>query len=361
MDPVSSANHDALTDCKVSVYTGNEPFFSFFSTAEVALATVRLTLADRCLYQASDLGSQLVTLRREFQHDGKFTDALQDLMRITNQFQIRVQSWEREVQNLERSKLEMAGARLQRIRVEVSQVRGKVQMTDRVLSKLQIILHQLQAEESERLLNESKATSSVPADPGDQEEAESVFAQFQEAIEAFIGRELVVDAARAVSESQGPGLRVQTWDQPIFLAVAQWRVDDSTVSDSDRRLTLWLIPKFKDIATFAAWIARSLRLDFLDCGTHKRIEFQPACPLPVENSTSLTPAAPTLPKDAGINFLQSSSVVQELDRLIARRFDRERNQLIALAAEIPLSDSKEGKVIIKTSSREFHDSSNPTS
>lgn len=142
-----------MTDSTLSVYSGNEPVFSFFTSAEVALATLRLSLEDRCLFQSSDLASQMVTLRREFQHNGKFPEALQDILRITNQLQARVQNWEREVQNRERARLEMTGTRLQRLRIEVSQVRGKVQMTDRVLSKLQIVLHQLQAEEAEKLAN----------------------------------------------------------------------------------------------------------------------------------------------------------------------------------------------------------------
>jgi hypothetical protein len=63
----------------------------------------------------------------------------------------------------------MTGTRLQRLRIEVSQVRGKVQMTDRVLSKLQIVLHQLQAEEAEKLANATHSDASTLGEAAEHE------------------------------------------------------------------------------------------------------------------------------------------------------------------------------------------------
>jgi hypothetical protein len=342
MDPVSSANRDTKTDCTVSIYNGNEPFFSFFSSAEVALATLRLTLADRCLFQASDLASQLVTLRREFQHNGKFPDAIQDVMRIANQFQVRVQNWEREVQNLERSKLDMSGTRLQKIRVEVSQVRVKIQTTERVLAKLQIVLHQLQAEDSERLVNESKSENLSPQEYIHEEEAESVVAQFQEAINAFVGQGLVIESEQADSDSLRSGICLQVWDQPIFLAVAQWDRDESAAEEWKHRLVYWLIPKFKDIAQNAVRIAHSLQLSAVGSGLQEPVEFQVACP--VLESLPMEPAAQG---EEYLNLPTSKSLWQKLDRLIAKRFDQDRSKLIALRVEIPRQLAKEGKVILQ--------------
>lgn len=344
MDPVSSANRDTKTDCTVSIYNGNEPFFSFFSSAEVALATLRLTLADRCLFQASDLASQLVTLRREFQHNGKFPDAIQDVMRIANQFQVRVQNWEREVQNLERSKLDMSGSRLQKIRVEVSQVRVKIQTTERVLAKLQIVLHQLQAEDSERLENESKSENALLQESINDDEVESVVAQFQEATAAFVGEGIVLEFEQADSESPRTGLRLQVWDQPIFLAVAQWDRDASAGQSMNDRLVFYLIPKFKDIAQNAARIAQSLHLSAEGSGWQEPLAVQAACPF-VESH----PIEPAAPANSYLNLSPSNLLGQELDRLIAKRFDHDRSQLIALHVEIPSQLAKVGKVIIRIS------------
>ncbi|MFO0013877.1 MAG: hypothetical protein ACK553_14135 [Planctomycetota bacterium] len=331
-----------MPDCTLSVYSGNEPFFSFFSSAEVALATLRLTLAERCLFQASDLASQMATLRREFQHNGKFPEALQDVMRIANQFQARVQNWEREVQNLERSKREMTGTRLQRIRVEVSQVRVKIQMTERVLAKLQIVIHQLQAEESERHVAESKAAMPVAIESIDDEEADSVLAQFQEAVEAFIGQGLVLESGEADFDSLRSGLGVQFWEQPIFFAFAHWPIDESNDRGVNRRLVFWLIPKFKDIARNAAGIARSLRLQVAGSGSHEFIEFQAVCPL-----ANIHPTDPSAQGEACVDLPQSPSVRQALDRLIAKRFDQDGSKLMALRAEIPRELAKDGRVILE--------------
>ena len=197
-----------MTDSTLSVYSGNEPVFSFFTSAEVALATLRLSLEDRCLFQSSDLASQMVTLRREFQHNGKFPEALQDILRITNQLQARVQNWEREVQSRERARLEMTGTRLQRLRVEVSQVRGKVQITDRVLSKLQIVLHQLQAEEAEKLANETHSDVPTLGEPAEHEQkANAILDGESRAAEQVAEFSALMDAIKArISERSLDGL-----------------------------------------------------------------------------------------------------------------------------------------------------------
>jgi hypothetical protein len=334
LDPDSLTRPAPMIDSTLSVYNGNEPFFTFFSAAEVALATLRLTLEDRCLFQASDLAAQMGTLRREFQHDGKVPEALQDVLRITNQLQARVQNWEREVQNRERAKLEMTGTRLQRLRVEVSQVRGKIQMTDRVLAKLQIALHQLQAEEAERLASESKSAS-------EDHETESVVALFQEAIDAFLGPGLAVESELAHEESPGSGLRVQVWDQPFFLAVAQWHLDESKAPVVNQRLTVYLIPKFKDIAERAVTIARSVFLQAVGSGLQESIAFETSHPFTEGDSNQ-----PSSPPTAWTNPPPSPLVLRELDRLIARRFDQDRSQLVVLHAEIPTELARDGKVVL---------------
>ncbi len=334
MDPDSLTRPAPMIDSTLSVYNGNEPFFTFFSAAEVALATLRLTLEDRCLFQASDLAAQMGTLRREFQHDGKVPEALQDVLRITNQLQARVQNWEREVQNRERAKLEMTGTRLQRLRVEVSQVRGKIQMTDRVLAKLQIALHQLQAEEAERLASESKSAS-------EDDEIESVVAQFQEAIDAFLGPGLAVESELAYEESPGSGLRVQVWDQPFFLAVAQWQLDESKAPVVNQRLVVCLIPKFKDIAERGWRIASSLSLQAAGSGSQESVIFDASHPF-----ADGDPSRVSSSHSAWTNFSRSPSMMQELDRLIAKRFDQDRSKLVVLHTEIPTELGRDGKVVL---------------
>ncbi|MFN9715734.1 MAG: hypothetical protein ACK57G_18275 [Planctomycetota bacterium] len=328
MDPDSLTGPASMTDSTLSVYNGNEPFFTFFSSAEVALATLRLSLEDRCLFQASDLAAQMGTLRREFQHDGKVPEALQDVLRITNQLQARVQNWEREVQNRERAKLEMTGTRLQRLRVEASQVRGKIQMTDRVLAKLQIALHQIQAEEAERRASED-------------DENESVVAQFHEAINAFLGHGLAVESELDHEESPGSGFRAQVWDQPFFLAVAQWHREESTNGLENQRLVVCLIPKFKDIAQRAARIASSVSLRAIGSGLQESIAFDTSHPFADGDSNQASS-----PHTQWTNFSRSPSVLQELDRLIAKRFDQDRSQLVVLHAEIPHELARDGKVVL---------------
>lgn len=148
-----------------SVYSGTEPFFSFFSQAQVGLGTLRLSLEDRIVSQTSDLASSLENTKRTFQHNGKVNNALQDVNRILIQLQQRIQSWEREVQNRERNKHGSSGGHQQRLKSEIGHVRVRAQGAERTMSKLQIVLYQMDAAENEAREAAAKAETSASEGP----------------------------------------------------------------------------------------------------------------------------------------------------------------------------------------------------
>jgi hypothetical protein len=129
-----------------NVYTGAEPFFTYFTQPQVILSTLRLNLDGRLVAQTTDLAAQMENARRGFQHAGNLSVAVQDVGRITAQFRQRVQCWDREVQNFERDKRGRNGQHIQRIKAECAHVRSRIQAADRALVKLEVKLHQMVGE-----------------------------------------------------------------------------------------------------------------------------------------------------------------------------------------------------------------------
>ncbi len=130
-------------------YTGSEPFFAFFTQAQILLSSVRLTLESRVVAPTSDLASQMEVARRGFQRNGNLQAALQDTARIAGQFRQRVQTWEREFQNCTIDKRGLSGSVIQRIKSEAALVRGNVRSIERALVKLEVALQQMVGESAE--------------------------------------------------------------------------------------------------------------------------------------------------------------------------------------------------------------------
>ena len=153
-NPFEKLDASASADSKIislregteNFYTGSEPFFSFFTQAQVILSTIRLTLEHRVIVPTSDLSSQMEGARRGFQHSGNLIVVVQDVGRIAAQFKQRAQQWEREIQNREQNKSSMSGALIQRLKAEATQVRSRIQGIDRALIKLEVMLHQMAGE-----------------------------------------------------------------------------------------------------------------------------------------------------------------------------------------------------------------------
>lgn len=141
-----SSKNSSVSEGTENVYTGSEPFFSFFTQSQVILSTLRLTLDARVVVQTSDLSSQMESARRGFQHSGNLIVVVQDVGRIAAQFKQRAQQWEREIQNREQNKSGMSGALIQRLKAEATQVRGRILGIDRALIKLEVMLHQMAGE-----------------------------------------------------------------------------------------------------------------------------------------------------------------------------------------------------------------------
>ena len=147
-DPANSLSPKSISDTEGTgnYYKGFEPFFSFFTQAQIILNTLRLTLEYRVVVPTAELGAQLESARRNFQHSGNLIVVMQDVARITAQFHQRVQLWQREVQNRERDKHGMNGALIQRLKAEAAQIRGRIHAIDRALIKLEVKLHQMAGE-----------------------------------------------------------------------------------------------------------------------------------------------------------------------------------------------------------------------
>jgi hypothetical protein len=142
----SATSNPPLGEGTENYYTGSEPFFSFFTQAQVILGTLRLTVDSSVVVQSADLSSQMESARRGFQHSGDLVMAIQDVGRISAQFKNRVQSWERYVQERQNNKRQMNGALIQRIKAEAALIRGRVHAIDRALIKLEVTLHQMAGE-----------------------------------------------------------------------------------------------------------------------------------------------------------------------------------------------------------------------
>jgi hypothetical protein len=150
IDPLGGAGPNQgrsdLPEGTENYYDGSEPFFSFFTQAQVALSTLRLNYDGRNIVPTADLSSQMEGARRSFQHSGSLTYAIQDVNRIAAQFNKRVSIWERECQTLGRNKRALSGALIQRIKAEAAHIRGKVQVIERSLVKLEVTLNQMAGE-----------------------------------------------------------------------------------------------------------------------------------------------------------------------------------------------------------------------
>lgn len=127
-------------------YTGSEPFFTYFTQAQVLLSTLRLTLDGRLIVSTSDLGALMEATRRGFLHTGNLLIATQDSGRISSLLSVRVKAWEREVQSYGREKRQMSGAQIQRLKAEATLIRGKILAIERAMVKLEVLLHQMTGE-----------------------------------------------------------------------------------------------------------------------------------------------------------------------------------------------------------------------
>lgn len=252
-------------------YTGSETFFGVFTQAQVYMSGVRLVHADKVTQQVSDLASQIENNRRRFLHSGDVNFALQELTRITNSFNQRVQAWESEATRRERNKKTMSGGALAKMKAELTMVRTKTRLASRTLTKLEVELHQISGRES----SESK---SQPLDAGEDraevtgkdipvEEQEPVLSIHEQAravafadelslfLRKSIGASLPISFDNAKLNVVGkPDRMEQVWDAkaektvPVFLA-SGWAVKHPGNPDGMNRarkkldFCFWLIPK----------------------------------------------------------------------------------------------------------------------
>ncbi len=324
------------SDSSNSVFNGSEPFFGFFSQAQVALQTLRLSLDGRIVAQTSDLASQMENTRRVLQHHGKFPDTIQDVLRIANLLQQRVQSWDREVQNIERSKQSKSGTHLQQLRSEIAAVRSKSHITERILSKLEIVLHQLDADQAERLASEVKSAQTTIETNADSEEIESVIVQVDEAIRDLVGGGLALDLDAVPESAQGSALQETAWDESLLLVVAQRKCLSMQGEEQDYQShgsnrshgKLWMIPKFLDIAIHIEAIALNLRLDWVTADRRAPVEWH-------------------LVTQSVDDWPRSQSVLYMVDKLITNRFDKDRTKLVAIVASVPADWSDHGDIHIE--------------
>jgi len=300
------------SDTPNSVYTGSESFFSFFSQAQVALQTFRLALDGRVLAQASDLASQMENTRRAFQHNGKFVETVQGVLRIAAQLQQRTQAWDREVQSIERSKHSKSGNALQQLRAEISNGRLKSQMTERIVSKLEIVLYQLESEEAERLAGQTAPTESHIKSSSDSDETCSVVSQVVEAVCELVGEGLIVNFDEKTAFVADSNVREFFWDQPLVLLVAQWHNEEPDMSN----LTFWLIPKFLDIVNHIESVASALQLEVVGAIRCEQLAWK------------LAPYGIDL-------WPQSQPIQQAIGKLISKRFEKDPMKLVAISASLP--------------------------
>jgi hypothetical protein len=148
-DDPAPARHElrSLGEGTENFYHGSEPFFTFFTQPQILLSTLRLTIQNQVIVPTIDLGSQMETCRRNFQHTGDLQVAMQDVVRLTDLFGRRVQNWEREVLGITHDKRGMSGTLIQRLKSEAAQIRVRIQSIDRALVKLGVTLHQMAGEQ----------------------------------------------------------------------------------------------------------------------------------------------------------------------------------------------------------------------
>ena len=256
---------------KGNVYTGSESFFGVFTQAQVYLSGVRLVHDGKVTQQVSDLASQIENNRRRFLHSGDIKLALQDVLRVTSNFNQRVQAWESEASRREQNKKNMSGGALAKMKAEMSMVRTKTRLASRTLNKLEVELHQIAGSESSTLAQSTGSANdrvgSQVVDSASSKDQEPVLSIEEQAksdqsarevilsLQQLVGKSLVVAFEKAGLEIPGDPDRVeQAWDAqaemklPIFL-VAGWTVkhpNNPYGTNLERKqldLCYWIVPK----------------------------------------------------------------------------------------------------------------------
>lgn len=276
-------------------YSGSESFFGVFTQAQVYVNGVRLVHDGKVTQQVSDLASQIENNRRRFLHSGDVNFALQELTRITNSYNQRVQAWESEASRRERNKKSMSGGALAKMKAELSMVRTKTRLASRTLTKLAVELHQISSSEAaepptsedEITGNRKSALKPDPANsiPGAPAEAEVPRLTKQQQVEAdrcldatraflqqLIGSSIQMSFEDADLKTGGNPDRVeQVWEGPtdsefpVFLA-AGWSVKhpDEVAGVAQGRksldLRIWLVPKSLQASRGLEWIEGELEL-----------------------------------------------------------------------------------------------------
>lgn len=136
------------TENSGNYYSGTEPFIGQFMQAQVALSGMRLVHDGKITQNVSDLAAQIETIRRNFVHNGDADFALQEVNRVTVSFGQRVQRWESEAAQRKKLKRGMNANALAKMRTELGNVRAKIKLGQRTLTKLGIELHQIIGEEN---------------------------------------------------------------------------------------------------------------------------------------------------------------------------------------------------------------------
>ena len=267
-------------------YTGSETFFGVFTQAQVYLSGVRLVHNDKVTQQVSDLASQIENNRRRFLHSGDVNFALQELTRITNSYNQRVQAWESEARRREQNKKTMSGGALAKMKAEFSMVRTKTRLASRTLTKLEVELHQIAGRETYDAKHQSSATadnvnstlSDIAAPDVQIDEPQPVLADEEQTkaaellreinlfLQSVVGESLLVSYENADrQDSENPDRIEQVWDAqadcgvPILLA-AGWTVkhpNNVDAMDRERKkldLCFWLIPKSLDSSNTLALV-----------------------------------------------------------------------------------------------------------
>jgi hypothetical protein len=289
----SDAGGSERTEASGNYYSGSETFFGVFTQAQVYLSGVRLVHDGKVTQQVSDLASQIENNRRRFLHSGDVNFALQELTRITNAYNQRVQNWESEASRRERNKKTMSGGALAKMKAELSMVRTKIRLAGRTLTKLEVELHQIAGRElsesnrqqesggnrngnSGRSEVVAEAMPNVEQQPTMTQEEQAKAAECVRAVDRFlkqsVGKSLTVAFDEAnLRVADKPDQIEQAWDAaadagiPIFLA-AGWTVKHPNILDGANRerkkldLCFWLIPKSLNASQSLALIDGQIQL-----------------------------------------------------------------------------------------------------
>ncbi len=309
-------------------YSGTEPFFAFFTQAQVIINGLRMTFDEQIAQPVSDLASRIEAIRRKFRHDGDVHRALDEVGKIATKLDQRIQAWESEAQRRENNKTKMSGEKIQKMKVEFTQVRMKSRVARRTLTKLNIELYQISAGELPTaeydVARRNKEISVEEAEAAKKKRLESINIVNPILLKLFNDDLCLNDTAARFSASEYPKGKEEVWD-PGYNAflVAGWYMSQRTHrSGNDLDLDVWLIPKDPVTATALSLLAPEINVALRTPGQLGR-------PLEFVSMTALTdvlPRADQLGKFVGL--------------VKQNNFDRSNLEMKVLRARMPFAMRK---------------------